>query len=461
MTKEKSFNIYIHRTLKSIDAKLQISKSALEAVDSIIRVTATQLVNKSIALTRGSDKTTISDAHINASVSLILPQDLANSSTDFANESVEKFKATEQLREQKKAESKAEGNNEKKTAQTRESRAGLIFSVSAVEKYLRCFGQNAYHISSTSPVYLAAVLQYLTSALLELASSQTRENGKVTLNTRHVFLGAVNDQSIRAYVDSLGFVFLDAGVENHIEQKLLEKKPRKRLAPTADGSRRRHRWRPGTKTLLTMKRLQKTSDLLMQHAPFQRATREVGNSIHEDLRYSKEFMTSFQYFIEDRMISLMRNANKIALHAGRETVYARDVELARSLVEPDLQVAEKCNANIPEAAIRKMALRAGIKRYGDDGTDAYRSLFLSFLATYLYDITVCATLYKVQTLNSKLMIEALNLRNLYPSIVSKKRRGRKAGSTRSTSTAESVAESEAVSDVENEESEALATVAEE
>lgn len=451
MTKQQSFRVYIHRTLKGVSPNLHITKSALEALDSVVRVTANQLVDRALALTGGSEKITVSSAELQASVRLVLPGDLATHAVKAGLTATNTFQESEKKR--------AESGTLVEKAQTRESRAGLIFSVSAAEKYLRCFGQNGYHVAALAPVFLAGVLQYLTAELLDLSGTQAREVKKVTITIRHLFLAVTNDVSLRRYVDNLGVVFLEAGVEVHIEEKLMQKRPRKRLAPTIDGQRRAHRWRPGTKTLMDMKRLQKSGGLLMQHAPFNRLAREVGEEYQENLRYSSDFLTALQAFVEDRMIRVMRNANRIAIHANRETVYARDVQLARDLVEPELRVSDiQYESDIPEAALRKMALRAGIKRFGDDSTQAYRSLLTEFLENYIRDIVICANLHKVQTLNTKLMLEALGLRNLHPSITAHKRRLRKKGTG---SRSESVAESETeagVSDVE--ETEALATVPE-
>jgi len=451
--KEKSFRVYIHRTLKTVGSDLHITKVALEAVDSIVRVTANHLVERALSLTTGSDKKTVSCSELQAATRLVLPTDLAQASFIAGTSALEKFQDSETQR--------AEAGRVEK-AQTRESRAGLIFSVSATEKYLRCFGQNNYHIAAFAPVYLAGVLQYLTSELLELSGNQAREAKKVTITVRHLFLAVTADAELRRYVDNLGVVFLEAGVEAHIEDKLLTKKPRKRLAPTGTGIKRPHRWRPGTKTIMDMKRLQKSSDLLMQHAPFNRLAREVGEGFQAELRCSGEFLTSLQAFVEDRVVRVMRQANRVALHANRETVYARDVKLTRDLIEPELRTSSvSYQSNIPEAALRKMALRAGIKRYGDDSTQAYRDLLVEFLENYMRDIVVCAQLHKVQTLNTKLLLEALGMRGLYPSITAHKRRTHKKGAgSRSTSQAESLATSEAgdVSDVEKDETEALATI---
>jgi histone H3 len=449
--REKSFRAYIHRTLKVVYPELHITRPALEAVDSIVRVCATELVDRSLVLTGGSDKKTVSDQELSASCRLILPEALVERYHSSATQSCETYKNC--------VTNKTEDSGDKK-AQTRESRAGLVFSVSAAEKYLRCFGQNGYHVSANAPVYLASLLQNLTNDLLKAGGHECVENKRVTITVRHLFIGVTNDQNLERLVDSLQIVFLSAGVESHIEDKLLEKKPRKRLAPTTEGAKRPHRWRPGTKTLMDIRRLQKGNDLLMQSAPFNRLAREVGEKEFEGMRCTAEFLTSLHSLVEDRMIRVIRSANTIAIHAGRETLYARDLVLARTFMEPLLRASTRTyESNVPEAALRKMSLRAGVKRYGDDSTVECKNLLVQLLEHYLHDVIVCAQLHGAQTMNTKLMVEALSMRGVHLSITPHRRKvGKKGSSSSRTTSTESVAESDGVSDVE--ENEEMATIEE-
>lgn len=457
--KQKSFKVYIQRTLKSVLPALHITKSGLEALDSLIRTTAKQMVDRSLVLTTEGGKKTLSLPEVKASLSLTFPSELAARSDTFANNAAANFVQSEAEREKSET-------SEKVQAQTRESRCGLIFSVSAAEKYLRLHGHNGYnHVSATAPVYLAAVLQFLTEEVIRLTGVEVATNGKITMSVRHLFLALSKDAQLSRLISTLRLVFLEGGVEPHIEEKFLEKKKRKRLnVPVVDanGVKRAHRWRPGTKTLMEIRRLQKDGDLLMQRAPFSRLIREAGSSFYNDeFRYTKDFITSLQSYVEDRLIRLMRCANKVTLHASRETVYAEDVTLTRELVEPNLVVHE-FTSSIPQAALRKMALRAGIKRYGDDSTVVYSTLVHSYVYSVMRDVVVCARLHKVQTLNTKLLLESLEMRGVHLSINAQKRRVTNRKNTDSTETeseANSVEESD-VSDVEEdvEEAEELETI---
>ena len=73
-----------------------------------------------------------------------------------------------------------QGGKARAKAKTRSSRAGLQFPVGRVHRLLRK-GNYAERVGAGAPVYLAAVLEYLTAEILELAGNAARDN-KITAN---------------------------------------------------------------------------------------------------------------------------------------------------------------------------------------------------------------------------------------------------------------------------------------
>lgn len=424
--KEKSFKTYIHRTLHSLYPDTHITRSALEAVDSIIRTIATKLVDRTITLTLQSDKKTISINEISAAVNLLVYDSLARSCISQGET------ASKLYSESVEAESKLE-TTEKATlpgygkSKTRESRANLIFSVSAAEKYLRCFDQNSLRITANSIVFFTAILQEISEEILSAGQIVAHNNDRKTISLRHLFLAVTEDANLKCFTDNLGIVFLQAGIEPHIEEKLLEKKPRtkpKRKSEVKSGvetETKSHRWRPGTKTLMNIRKLQKGTEMLIQHAPFIRLVREVGTGFQSNMRYTKDFFMSIQALIENDIISLMRSSILLALHSGRETVYGKDLTLLCSFRNETILDSSSSENPVPEAALRKLAQRAGIKRYGEDCTKICRDFIYTRLNTYLKDMFICAQVHDVQTLSVKIFLESLSMKGINPSIVHHKR----------------------------------------
>ncbi|KAF4085366.1 hypothetical protein AMELA_G00117630 [Ameiurus melas] len=79
------------------------------------------------------------------------------------------------------------GGKARAKAKTCSSRAGLQFPVGHVHRLLRK-GNYAERVSAGAPVYLAAVLEYLTAEILELASNAAHDNKKTRIVPRHLQL---------------------------------------------------------------------------------------------------------------------------------------------------------------------------------------------------------------------------------------------------------------------------------
>lgn len=440
--KEKSFKVYIIRLLKNVHPGIRLTRVAAEAIDSILRVIADKIVDRSLVLTSVDDKKTISEKEVQTAARLFFPAEFSEDILTFSNNILAVYEKSEKERDGQPIEK----------AQTRESRCGLVFSVSATEKYLRRFGQIGLHVSAGSPVVLAAILEKFCHTLLQETGNITQTAKKITINIRHLFLATRNNTKL-SFVNNLGIVFLEAGVQPQVIQNKKHKRiQREKSTDAASSEQKTHRWRPGTKTIMEIRRLQKNGDVLMQRAPFVHLVREIISKYEEKespkTRLTADFCTTLQAFTEDQMISLMTQANRVAQHSGRETVYSRDIELVCELTGENLR-NYNLESNIPEAALRQMALRAGIQRFGDCSTDTYKRYMVTMLHNYLRDIVFCAHHHKMQTLNTKLLLETMGMKGFYPTITAHKRKVGKNSASRKTSKA--VSEAPEISDVEEEE----------
>jgi len=116
----------------------------------------------------------------------------------------------------------ASAKNKSKDKQiSRSSRAGLTFPVGRVHRFLKQ-GSYAERIGDGAPVYLAAVLEYLTAEILELAGNAARDNEKKRIIPRHLQLAIRNDEELNKLLD--GVTIAQGGVLPHIRTELLPKK---------------------------------------------------------------------------------------------------------------------------------------------------------------------------------------------------------------------------------------------
>ncbi len=93
-----------------------------------------------------------------------------------------------------------------------------------------------------------------------------------------------------------------------------------------------HRFLPGTVALRKIRFYQKQSSCLhIGMLPFQRLIREIGQDYKTDLRFSKEAMTLLQYAAEHYLVKLLEDANLNAIHAKRQKIEPKDIQLARRI----------------------------------------------------------------------------------------------------------------------------------
>uniref|UniRef100_A0A6I8SQL7 Core histone macro-H2A n=1 Tax=Xenopus tropicalis TaxID=8364 RepID=A0A6I8SQL7_XENTR len=115
----------------------------------------------------------------------------------------------------------ARGGKKKTTKLSRSARAGVIFPVGRMMRYLRR-GTHKYRIGMGAPVYMAAVIEYLAAEILELAGNAARDNKKGRITPRHILLAVANDEELNQLLR--GVTIASGGVLPRIHPELLAKK---------------------------------------------------------------------------------------------------------------------------------------------------------------------------------------------------------------------------------------------
>ena len=113
------------------------------------------------------------------------------------------------------------GGKVKAKPKSRSKRAGLTFPVGRIHRLLRK-GNYAKRVGAGAPVYLGAVMEYLTAEILELAGNAARDNKKSRIIPRHLQLAIRNDEELNRLL--AGVTISQGGVLPNIQAVLLPKK---------------------------------------------------------------------------------------------------------------------------------------------------------------------------------------------------------------------------------------------
>lgn len=123
------------------------------------------------------------------------------------------------------------GGKKKVKILSKSARAGVLFPVARMQRYLK---RDTHHfrIGAGAPVYMAAVIEYLTAEILELAGNAARDNKKTRVTPRHILLAVANDEELHQMLKHV--TIASGGVIPRIHPELLvRKKGGKVVLPTA------------------------------------------------------------------------------------------------------------------------------------------------------------------------------------------------------------------------------------
>merc|ERR1719163_1087612 len=114
-------------------------------------------------------------------------------------------------------------------------------------------------------------------------------------------------------------------------RKQLASKAARKSAPSTGGVKKKHRFRPGTVALREIRKYQKSTELLIRKAPFQRLVREVAQDFKQDLRFQSQAVLALQEAAEAYLVGLYEDSNCCAIHAKRVTIMPKDMQLAKRI----------------------------------------------------------------------------------------------------------------------------------
>ena len=103
---------------------------------------------------------------------------------------------------------------------TRAQKAGLQFPVGRVHRFIKQRAASGGRVGGTSAVYLAAILEYLTAEVLELAGNVSKDLKVKRISPRHLQLAIRGDEELDTLIKA---TIAGGGVIPHIHKSLINK----------------------------------------------------------------------------------------------------------------------------------------------------------------------------------------------------------------------------------------------
>ena len=265
------FEAFISKVLKQVSNNSGITLNAKQQLNSFLCILAKYISKIAFELTIYGKKKTISDKEISNAIKIIISGCLLKNSILEGEKAINVFK-----------------NNINKGS--RQNKAGIIFAPSIAEKFLRNFGYSKIMITSSAPIYLSAVLEYLTYEILDLSLNNCNENKRSRIIIRDMEVSIRNDEEFDKLFRKLNISFLGGGVIPFIHPSLFNKKIKKQVIKN---NNRKYKFRPGTIAIKNIKKYQKLSDILLfPKSCFEKFVRQIfkDNKIEENntLKISKD-----------------------------------------------------------------------------------------------------------------------------------------------------------------------------
>jgi histone H2A len=383
--KPLNYNTYLHKLVKASDFNVNLTKMVSNQVDSFIKMLSVMLSDMARQLATLAGRQTISVDDLTTACGILLPTNLCVECLDKATQAVDNF-------------------NVKTTGRiTKAVRSGLNFPPHISEKFLRGNGLYTTNVAHNSPVFMAAVLENITFRLLEATSLETREAKKKTMTVRHLVLGSSKNTDLNSLLRKLNVVWLGGGLEPFVNPALIPSKEKQTQLATKRRKARKGQQEqgtednkvrkslPGTRAMRLIKKYQKSVGLLQRKEHFKRFVKEHASQIwdeSEQLHYSAGVIEYLQLFVEDMLAQLFRQSVYAMVHAGRETVDVKDMQLVWNLVRPSVfKDSPKLGfEHLAEPGIHRIAYRGGAKRVSQGCYD-FAKLVLSEYVYNLLDST--------------------------------------------------------------------------
>ncbi|GAB4815634.1 hypothetical protein N2152v2_008090 [Parachlorella kessleri] len=117
-------------------------------------------------------------------------------------------------------------------------------------------------------------------------------------------------------------------------QLVTKKRGSRKAAAAAAETKKPHRYRPGTVALREIRKMQRSTELLIRKLPFHRVVRDITEQCSEEkIKWTGEALLAAQEAVEAVLTTLLGAGNLCAIHAKRVTLMPKDLQLVKRILK--------------------------------------------------------------------------------------------------------------------------------
>lgn len=290
-----NFKIYMSRVLKQVHPDVSLAAPAADELNSIINHLGNEIARLAAQTARKNDRKTITSRDVQAGVRLLIPGELAKHAVSEGLKASTKYNKARRI----KNEMSGSVHDQRPTA-----RAGLVFDIARTRRFLNKY---KFRIGEMAPIYFAAVIEYITAEILELAGNVTRDRKKRRVSVQSLHLAIQGDSELHCLIETRLKIYLAGSVKGYDKKKFARKRK---------GGAKEIRENAGSNKYLFPKE------------PFSRLAREITQrTFDNDYRFTKDAMLILHLETERYLVDLLEKANMNAIHAKRITLMPKDIQL--------------------------------------------------------------------------------------------------------------------------------------
>jgi histone H3/H4 len=305
------FTSYLRIILKGYHGgKIGISADAKYQISSILNFIGEDFARQANDLADSQGKKTIASKEIESSTELIIHGDLGSFAAIEGGKAVLAYNSIQRTSERMSSASKAR----------------LTIPPPRVRKFFLKYNKR---IAPSSSVNLAGVLEYLASEILESSGKVAIGSGRKTITTRDIYLMVKNDLEFDRLFKDLNINIQGGGVVPNIDKAVLPvKRQTKGGKEIPIPTRKNGKNLPNVVALRNIRKIQKSSGCT--HIPksvFHRLIKEIVGEFSLDAAGVK----AVQLDAEKYIVELLKDAYSCSIHAERQTLQLKDINLARKI----------------------------------------------------------------------------------------------------------------------------------